>query len=84
MHVRSFCGHVFCDLCTPSRSLIPVDQILANPERQYLSVNAHNPQRVCGDCFNALLPAQAELRACCVTTVVHLRFEVLVCVCGLD
>lgn len=57
-----YCGHVFCELCTSHRSLIRADQILSNPERQYLSVNGHNPQRVCDPCYNVLLPVQAELR----------------------
>jgi hypothetical protein len=58
----SYCGHVFCELCTPQRSLIREDQILTNPERKYLAVNAHNPQRVCDDCHARLEPQQEELR----------------------
>ncbi|GAB9475269.1 Sh3 domain-containing protein [Globisporangium polare] len=61
-HHCRYCGHVFCELCTSHRSLIRADQILSNPERQYLSVNGHNPQRVCDPCYNVLLPVQAELR----------------------
>lgn len=60
--VCSYCGHVFCELCTPQRSLIREDQILTDPERKYLAVNAHNPQRVCDDCHARLEPQQEELR----------------------
>ncbi|POM65378.1 Hypothetical protein PHPALM_18915 [Phytophthora palmivora] len=42
--------------------LIRQDQILTNPERKYLAVNAHNPQRVCDDCHARLEPEQEELR----------------------
>lgn len=61
-HHCRYCGRVFCDECTSQRSLIPEDQILHNPERQYLSVNSHNPQRTCEECFDVLLPQQARLR----------------------
>ncbi|RLN64011.1 hypothetical protein BBJ29_002395 [Phytophthora kernoviae] len=61
-HHCRYCGHVFCELCTPQRSLIREDQILTNPERKYLAVNAHNPQRVCDDCHVRLAPEQEELR----------------------
>ncbi|KAL3656855.1 hypothetical protein V7S43_018198 [Phytophthora oleae] len=61
-HHCRYCGHVFCELCTPQRSLIREDQILTNPERKYLAVNAHNPQRVCDDCHARLEPEQEELR----------------------
>lgn len=63
---------MLCELCTSHRSLIHADQILSNPERQYLSVNSHNPQRVCDPCYNVLLPVQAELRMyiCCCSRVV--------------
>ncbi|KAG2788141.1 hypothetical protein PC129_g11879 [Phytophthora cactorum] len=61
-HHCRYCGHVFCELCTPQRSLIHEDQILTNPERKYLAVNVHNPQRVCDDCHARLDPEQEELR----------------------
>ncbi|KAG6955989.1 hypothetical protein JG687_00010857 [Phytophthora cactorum] len=61
-HHCRYCGHVFCELCTPQRSLIHEDQILTNPERKYLAVNVHNPQRVCDDCHARLEPEQEELR----------------------
>lgn len=61
-HHCRFCGHVFCETCTPQRSLIREAQILTDPERKYLAVNAHNPQRVCNDCFARLEPEQEELR----------------------
>ncbi|ETI45952.1 hypothetical protein F443_09591 [Phytophthora nicotianae P1569] len=61
-HHCRYCGHVFCELCTPQRSLIHEDQILTNPERKYLAVNARNPQRVCDDCHARLEPEQEELR----------------------
>ncbi|KAF1330490.1 Sh3 domain-containing protein, partial [Globisporangium splendens] len=51
--------------------LIREDQILSNPERQYLSVNGHNPQRVCDECYNALLPVQVELRETMSNAVQH-------------
>ncbi|RLN93217.1 hypothetical protein BBJ28_00009149 [Nothophytophthora sp. Chile5] len=41
---------------------LPAAEILTNPERQYLSVNAHNPQRVCDACHEQLAPQQEELR----------------------
>lgn len=59
----SYCGRVFCDLCTMRRSLIRPEQILTNPARQYLPANAHNPQRVCDECHARLKPEQPELRA---------------------
>lgn len=61
---HSYCGRVFCDLCTMRRSLIRPEQILTNPQRQYMPANAHNPQRVCDDCHARLEPEQPELRAC--------------------
>lgn len=58
----SYCGNVFCDLCTMRRSLIREDQILSNPARQYLPANVHNPQRVCDDCHARLEAEQDSLR----------------------
>ncbi|KAL7694479.1 putative FYVE zinc finger, ysc84 actin-binding domain, Zinc finger, FYVE/PHD-type [Plasmopara halstedii] len=60
-HHCRYCGRVFCELCTSQRSLIPKDQILSNPERKYLAVNAHNPHRVCDDCYARLEREQEEL-----------------------
>uniref|UniRef100_A0AAV1TNT5 FYVE-type domain-containing protein n=1 Tax=Peronospora matthiolae TaxID=2874970 RepID=A0AAV1TNT5_9STRA len=60
-HCRS-CGHVFCELCTLHRSLIPANQILSGSECKYLAVNAHNPQRVCDKCHARLELQQEELR----------------------
>lgn len=62
-HHCRFCGRVFCALCTPHRSLIREEQILTNPDRQHLAVNAHNPQRVCDECHDRLAPEQDALRA---------------------
>ena len=60
--MHSYCGNVFCDLCTLQRSLIPEHQILSGSECKYLAVNAHNPQRVCDKCYARLEPQQEELR----------------------
>ncbi|RMX67416.1 hypothetical protein DD238_003296 [Peronospora effusa] len=61
-HHCRYCGYVFCELCTPQRSLIKEDLILTDPEHKYLAVNAHNPQRVCDKCHARLDPQQEELR----------------------
>ena len=39
-----------------------MEMILNSPDRQYLSVNGHNPQRVCDTCSTELLPQQEQLR----------------------
>ncbi|TDH66716.1 hypothetical protein CCR75_006576 [Bremia lactucae] len=62
-HHCRYCGHVFCELCTPQCSLIREHLILADPERKYLAVNAHKPQRVCNECYTRLEPEQKELRS---------------------
>nr|CCA20186.1 conserved hypothetical protein [Albugo laibachii Nc14] len=55
------CGHVFCGSCT-KQSLIRKEHILSNPEKQYLSINPHNPQRVCYQCYHFMQPEQDALR----------------------
>ncbi|TMW58706.1 hypothetical protein Poli38472_010265 [Pythium oligandrum] len=61
-HHCRYCGRIFCEPCTSKRCLIREEQILQSPDRQFLAVNAHNPQRVCDECYVTLQPEQPTLR----------------------
>ena len=44
------CGGIFCDACSQARVLLPVADIVRNPEVAEMEGESSHPQRVCRDC----------------------------------
>eukprot|EP00904_Undaria_pinnatifida_P008866 jgi/Undpi1/5109/HiC_scaffold_19.g08461.m1 len=64
-HHCRYCGRVACAACTPSKALVPLNDVVYPPSDASMTLADFDPrevQRVCRECDHVLAPMQADLQ----------------------